>query len=309
VHPYHVKVIATSVVKTDKRDTLALARLLAANLLRSIWVPPAHVRELRRLVKHRQQLVSQRAIIRNRLRSVLHTYNLHPPEGEVFSTDHFTWWHSLELPPSVQLQVRHDLTLFECFSALIQDVDGALARLSVSPDWADQVPFIMQLPGVGLITAMTILGAIGDITRFPTPKQLVGYSGLGARVYASGQTFRTGRITKTGRRELRTAMVEVAWGAVRCHPHWRARFERLAARKGKKKAIVAIARSLLVVLWHVLTHREADRDADPQAVARKFLDWGSRHGLATSLGLSRQQFVDYRIQRVGLAKEARSIPA
>jgi transposase len=107
----------------------------------------------------------------------------------------------------------------------------------------------MQIPGFGLITSMTAFAAIGDITRFASAKKLVGYSGLGASVHASGQTYRTGQVTKQGRRELRGALVEAAWRAVQTHPHWHEQFERLAGRLGRQKAIVAIARKLLVVVW------------------------------------------------------------
>jgi hypothetical protein len=93
--------------------------------------------------------------------------------------------------------------------------------------------FIMQIPGIGLYTGMTILAAIGDIARFPTPSQLVGYAGLGARVRASGDWYQTGRISKRGRRELRTALVNSAWVAVRFSSYWRCKFEKMAARIGK----------------------------------------------------------------------------
>ena len=105
---------------------------------------------------------------------------------------------------------------------------------------------------------MTILAAVGDIARFPTSKQLVGYAGLGTRIHASGQVQRSGGITKEGRSELRIAMVEAAWVAVEHHPHWKGEFERLSVRIGKPKAIVAIARKLLVAVWHVLSRRCAD---------------------------------------------------
>jgi hypothetical protein len=84
-----------------------------------------------------------------------------------------------------------------------------------------------------------------------------------------GQTFQTGKMTKQGRRELRTALIEIAWSAVRHDPVWKARFESLAAKKGAGKAIVAMARKLLVVIWHVLTHQVADRQADPARLIRK----------------------------------------
>ncbi len=98
-----------------------------------------------------------------------------------------------------------------------------LHRLSTTPPWDEQVPYLVQLPGFGLLTAMTVprpapacrpgqagasqggLAAIGDVTRFPTDKHLVGYAGLGAGVHDSGQTHRDHAITKQGRRDLRHA--------------------------------------------------------------------------------------------------------
>ena len=118
---------------------------------------------------------------------------------------------------------------------------------------------------------MTVLAAIGEISRFPTAKNLVGYAGLGSSVHLSGKTNHSGRITKQGRRDLRTAMVQVAHAAAKSHPHWRAERQRLEPRLGYSKAIVAIARKMLVVVWHVLTLRQADRFAHPQKVARKLL--------------------------------------
>src|SRR5258708_4720050 len=87
---------------------------------------------------------------------------------------------------------------------------------------------------------------LGRLPGFPRPSNATGYAGLGASVHQSGETNRGGRITKEGRSDLRGVMVEAAWVAVEHHPHWKAQFERLAARIGKQKAIVAVARKLLV---------------------------------------------------------------
>ena len=123
------------------------------------------------------------------------------------------------------------------------------------------MPYLLQLPGFGMQVTMTVLSAIGDITRFPTDKHLVGYAGMGSSVHNSGQTYYTGRITQKGRKELRWAMVQAAWAAVRYHPFWKAHYQQLLSRKSKGKAIVAIARRLLVVVWHVMSQRVADRRA------------------------------------------------
>jgi transposase len=146
--------------------------------------------------------------------------------------------------------------------------------LSNSQTWSNQTVFLLQLPGFGIQTAMVILSAIGQVNRFPTAKHLVGYSGLGASIHSSGQITRKGGITKEGRRELRTALVEAAWSAVEHDEFWKKLFERLSGRIGKGKPILAVARKLLVVIWHVLSEGVADRQANEERVTSKMLRWG-----------------------------------
>jgi transposase len=279
-----------------------LARLLAADMIPAVWVPPLHVRELRCLLAHRQHLVAQRAAAKNRLQSLLLRHNFVPPAGELRAAEQRSWWDKLELPSS-ERRARQDLLSIAQLSALIAEVAAEVAQLSVQASWSQRVPFLLQLAAVGLLTAMTVLAAIGEIERFPSAKQLVGYSGLGARVHASGQTNHGGGITKQGRRDLRTALVEAAWVAVRVSPHWRERYERLALRIGTAKAITAIARKLLVTIWHLLSAPVADQAAEPEAVARRLLRWGIEHRVARRQGLSRAEFVRQKLQQIGLAEE------
>jgi transposase len=299
-HPQQVRLIASAKVKHDKRDALILAQLLAANLLPEVWVPPPHVRQLRSLVVHRQHLATQQRMAKNRLRGVLFRFNLPAPPGDVAAYGHRTWWQTIPLNPVEKLRVQHDLDTLDHLARQITDVNAELARLSLCLPWSEDVPFLLQLPGIGLVSAMTILSAIGDITRFPSPKQLVGYAGLGAGIRSSGQTSRLGPITKSGRGELRTTLIQVAWAAVRYSPFWRESFSRLAPHKGPQKAITIIARKILVVIWHVLTDRTVDRQADPAQVERAFLKWASEHRLATSHGIPRAQFVQDALMRIGL---------
>ena len=184
-----------------------------------------------------------------------------------------------------------------------------IAQLSASERWLEPMTFLVQLTGVGLYTGMSILGAIGEIERFSAAGKLVGYAGLGARVHASGDTYYTGKISKQGRRELRTALIACAWVAVRWSDHWRSVFSNLAKRLGKQKAITAIARRLLVVIWHVLTNREVDRHADPHAVARSIMTWCSYHQLARSIGLRRVEFVKQRLKLIGILDQVPSFRA
>lgn len=306
-HPLMVRLIAAARVKTDPRDALNLAKLLAAGLIPAVWVPPAEVRELRALVSHRQRLVRQRTQARNRLHSVLHRHNLVAPAGKPFAAAQRGWWAGLDLVPSEKLRVRQDLALLASLEPLLAEVEDELARLSTVAPWAAQVGFLVQLPGFGVLNAMVVLAAIGDIARFPAAHKLVGYAGLGASVAASGPTQRGGGITKQGRRELRAVLVEAAWVAVQTHPHWQAVFARLEARLGRNKAIVAVARKLLVVVWHVLTARVADRQAHPSKVALKMMTWAWKLGADQRGGLTPGQFVRRELTRLRLGAGLESV--
>lgn len=104
-----------------------------------------------------------------------------PPNGELWSTQQQAWWESLELPSVERLRARQDLATIQHLTNQLGEVEAELAHLSMQEPWAEQMPFLLQLPGIALITAMTVRSAIGDIRRFPSAKRLVGYSGLGRR--------------------------------------------------------------------------------------------------------------------------------
>jgi hypothetical protein len=160
-----------------------------------------------------------------------------------------------------------------------------------------------------MLTAITILAAIGNITRFPTAKKLVGYAGLGARVHDSGMTHTTSRITKAGRRDLRRAGVNAANHAVEHHPHWKKEFERLEPHLGRSKAVVAIDRKLLVAVWHVLSKKTADRFADPGSVTRSFYAHTYRVGIRNlPEGQSALAFTREQLDRLGIGKDLQEIP-
>lgn len=302
-NPLLIEWIGAAPVKTDRHDTLKLARLLAAGILPTVWVPPEPVRLLRALVAHRQRLIRQRTRLRNRLQGLLQRHNLAPPPGNLFGPELRTWWQQLELAPVEGLLVAQDWLALEQLAPLIDQVDSTLYRQSTSEPWASQVPYLLQQPGIGLVTAMTLLAAVGDIARFDHPNQLVGYAGLGVRIHASGQTHHTGSITKQGRRELRAAMVEAAWSAVTHNAYWKAKFARYAPRLGEAKAIVAIARHMLVSIWYLWHNHSVDRHSDALSTAHKLWTWAEQGGKAMRHGLSCSHFVRFHLDQLAIGQE------
>ena len=167
--------------------------------------------------------------------------------------------------------------------------------------------YLMQLPGFGVITGMTVLAAIGEITRFENFKKLSSYSGLTPGLEQSGTKNRGKGITKEGRKDLRWAMVEVAQRAVKSDPLWERRFDELCRRMHRNQAIVVIAHRLLQLVWFVLTRRQAYRHFTPERIAYKYLTWSWQLSENDRDGLTRQQFARYYLMRLGIGHDLEKI--
>jgi transposase len=291
--------LAGARVKTDKEDIKRLLKLLVGGIVPEVWVPPVPVRELRAFVSYRSRLVTTATMIRNRLQSLLHKHNLYISETGLQDQ---AWWQAQKNISSLEkMQIRQELSLLQEVEKLKEAVDEELQRQSTSSQWGKQAVQVMQLPGVGFVVAMTVLAAIGDISRFENAKQLVGYAGIGAGVHDSGKTHKEKKITKKGRRELRWAMVEAAWRAVRMSPFWKAEYEKHLKRMRKpNQAIVVIARKLLIAIWHVLSKEETDIHASEEDLAYKMLllSWSLSEDVRQ--GLTYKQFAKYALMQLGV---------
>jgi transposase len=301
VHPPHVKLITKAKVMTDKKASLALAKLHAAGLLPGVWVPTPYIRDLRGLVAQRRKLVTLGVQAKHRLRAVLHRHQIDPPEKlDLYSAAAKSWWESLPVSEVERFRVSCDLR------AQAKRVEERLGEIAAKDE---RIPVLAQLPGMALITSVTTLAAIGEIERFPDARRLVGYAGLGTAVHESGQTSWHGRITKQGRRDLRHAMVEAAQAAARTHPHWKAVYARMEPKLGRNKTIVAIARKLLVAVWHVLTEQTGDRRADVVNVAKSLYKLAYRMGVRNlPEGMSALAFTRIQLDRLGLGAELTHLP-
>jgi transposase len=300
---YKVRQIAEARVKTDKEDVRRLITLLIADIVPEVWVPPMQVRELRSLISFRWRLSKQITMSKNRLHSVIQRFNLTPPAGKLLADKNQPWWDEQEFSELTGFQVELDLEIIAHLENQKAKIDQKLAELSDTEPWASDIVYLMQIPGFGILYSMIVLAAVGDVSRFSHAKKLVGYAGLGAGVHASGEKHQDKSITKAGRRELRWALVEAAWGAVRSDPYWKAQYQRLTKIKHPNKAIVAIARRLLVAVWQILTKREPYRHFDDETIAYKMLIWSQRMDDQALNGLTRQQFAKYGLLRLGVGQD------
>jgi len=300
VHPPHVKLIVRAQTMTDIKAALALAQLHAAGLLPGIWVPPQDVRELRALVAQRNKMRDLATTAKNRLQNALHRHHIVPPDGHVFAAKNRDFWEDLDIPPVEKSILLSDIATLDFAEEQKKNLEAELGRLAAQDE---RVPQLVQIPGIGLLNSMAILAAIGDISRFPNAKKLVGYSGLYPRYHQSGMRYTTGKLVSMGRRDLRWDMVEAAVSAVRHHPHWKKVFKQLDKRIGRNKALIAVARRLLVAVWHILTKEETDRYAVPEKVAATLFAHAYRVGVKNlPEGMSAIQFTRHHMDRLGIGR-------
>ena len=247
-----VRAIAEAKLKTDKVDARTLCELLDAGFLASVWQPDAPTRALRGLLGRRERLVRSRTRAKNALHAALQR-NLkgRPPMTDIFGRAGRDWLARLELPGHEHRIVESCLREVDFLSLEIAALESELAKLALN---SDEIRRLMSVPGVSLVSAATFVAVVGGVGRFRSPKKLVGYVGLDPKVRQSGeQAARHGRISKQGSSAARQMLCEAAWIAVRTPGPLRAFYERLRARRGAQIALVATARKLCALFWHLLT--------------------------------------------------------
>jgi transposase len=259
---------ATRSAKTDALDARALARLLAAGFLAEVWPPDERTRVLRRRISRRAQLVRQRTREKNQVHAIL-IRNLRgrAPVTDLFGSAGRRWLAEQELPVDEREMLEACLRGIDFLDREVAAIDRALAELVLA---SAELRRLLTLPGVNVVAACALLAAIGDIRRFPTARQLVGYLGLDPRVSQSGaEPARHGRISKQGPGETRHVLVEAAWHAARSSGPLRAFHQRIAARRGSNIATVAVARKLALIAWHMLSRGEDYAFARPSLTREK----------------------------------------
>lgn len=252
-HPAGCKAIAAARLKDDRVDARTLAHLLRSDLLPEAWVAPGQVRDLRRLLRHRAGLVRMRTSLKNRIHGVLADHGVRV-ERNLWTGPGREWLASVELPVVSRQVVEDSLQLIDHADALVKELRGRLAAAATDDP---RVEALCQLPGVGPLTAVTLLAEIGDISRFSSSRKLCAWAGLTPQVRNSDRRVRHGHITKQGSPWVRWVMVEAAHIAKR-RPPFAAFYANCARRRGRNIATVAVARKLLARSYHILTEIHRD---------------------------------------------------
>lgn len=251
--PAGIKAYTGRRAKTDRNDSMLIARLLHEGTIPLAYVPPEPLRELREMTRLRHSIAKEYRRSKLAIRWVSLQKNL--PGPKLLNTATVSKWMLANKQKFSRIETEN---LFHRFKLLVEQEKqlGEIERqiqifLREHSDLDRQNMLMQSIPGIGEITAATIIAETGDITRFDNPDQLAAYAGLCPRVSQSGETVRHGHISKQGPPLLRWVLQEAAWVAVRCSPDIRHLHNRIARKAGAKKAATAIARKMLVYAWSV----------------------------------------------------------
>jgi transposase len=250
--------------KTDAKDAEMLlekarAYVLAGSKLPIVWTPPKALRDDRELVRFRLETAEAGTRVKLQIFSMLKRYGIPTPawfQKNRSWTRRFVKWlkeQTKGLSETVSPVLMAHIERFEFYQAQITSLDRCLRQLAKTPRYEKSVEALRGLRGVGLITALTFLTEMGDLTRFGNRREVAAYLGLSPSSFETGEANdRKGHITRQGPSRVRKVLCQAAWAAVRLDPATYATWERIQGGKpGRgKKAIVAIMRKLAIVMWH-----------------------------------------------------------
>ena len=235
--------------KTDRRDAELLVKLLDEGRFPQIWVPTPAERDVRQLLLHRHKLVRMRTQVKNQLQALALNQGVQR-KRKLWSTVGRKQLEELSLLPWASRRRAELLKLLDELDGSISELDGAVAEQART---RPAVRRLMTHPGVGPVTALAFALTLGPAQRFRRGKQVASYFGLIPSEYSSGAgKQRLGHISKQGSSFVRGLLVEAAQSAVRHEPQMRREYQRLAQRRCRALAKVAMARKLAVRLYWML---------------------------------------------------------
>jgi transposase len=243
VHAASIEVAASDKVKTDRRDSLKIATQLAAGRLRGIRIPTVEEERRRLITRTRTQLVQKRTALMNQIRMKLHQFGLIDPERKARMT-----LREIERYLASDLSAELRLTI-ETLKALIVAIEERLKPLELEGAKQSKDSHLMtvyrSVPGFGGKNGQEIANEVGDLQQFPNERAAKSFTGLTPQEKSSGEHRHLGHISRQGSSRLRALLVEAAWLAIKKDPALAQVFHRIAARAGRKRAIVAIAARLI----------------------------------------------------------------
>lgn len=264
-HAKMVKAISYAKVKTDKVDAKTLAQLLQADLIPEAYQIKPDRRALRELTRGRLRMIQWRSKLQSTLWNLAGKYNMH--------IDQIGWqylaklrdWLLPQLPPAAELQAELMLAQISQLQKHINRLEQEIERQGVFTEAAQR---LIEVPGIGKVSAWTILAEIGDITRFPTPKQFTSYCRLVPGSSDSGGKHRHKSGNKDGNKYLRMAFGQSAISAYTHYGVVKKFYNKIKRRSGKPVARVVVGKELAKIVWHMLTKNQEYKGFKGQATRK-----------------------------------------
>lgn len=260
LHARKLRVIAESVNKCDRVDADILTELSRSNLeLPTCYMPDDEEFALREHLRARTDLVRIRTMVKNRVHAILHRRGILTPTTDFFGRRGGTFLDQLNLDQAGRITMDRFRALIDQLDESIKQSTACLRTVMHEPRWSKPAALLQTMPGIGLITSLMILAELGDISRFRSRAAVANYAGLVPRHRDSNDKRWSGHITRRGSAHLRGVLIEAAWMAAPRVPAYQALFDRVALKKNKKTAVVAVARRMLEDAWMLLIKDEAFR--------------------------------------------------
>ena len=251
-HPGKLRVIAESTRKSDKLDAQVLAEFLAMDMIPPAHRPTPRQREHRRLVRRRNQIKQQSTRVRTRIRFLLGDYNA--DRKDLFSSGGLTYLRKVAVSDADRCVLDQLIGEWAFHDDQLRAIEKALRDFAESAGAEEQEAraILDSIPYVGAVTVDVVCSELGDVRRFRSNKRATSYAGLAPGYRESSGKRKDLGITKKGSGLLRWALIESAWRLVLHTARWRTVYEALAKRRGRKRAITAVARRLLGVMVSML---------------------------------------------------------
>jgi len=270
-HPLRTQAIAAARVKTDAVDAKTLAHLLRTGLLPEAYIAPPELRDVRELLRHRAVLTRMRTAVKNRVHALLARQGIRQEHADLFGKAGREFLAALELPDGSRRRLDSLMSLIGDFD---REITATTREIDARAKADERVPVLCQIRGVGRYTAMLIIAEVGDVKRFPTARHLCAWAELAPTVRSSDGKARLGHISRQGSPALRWALTEAAQKIPTGGGPLRAMFERIAKRRGRNIAKVAVARQILTLCYYGL------RDGEIRCLKQQPIDDHDNHELA-----------------------------
>ena len=250
-HPLRVRAIASARIKTDAIDSNVLADLLRTNLIPESYMPSLDIVQLRELLRYRATLSKERGKFKAKVKFILAREGKTCEFNEVTGKRARLWLNNVVVNNLNRREINYLVSLIDNITDEIKDLDMQIEKEQYK---YPEVELLKSIIGINTYSAMLIIAEIADFSRFDSPYKLTAYAGLVPSTYQSSSTQYHGRITKLGSKWLRWILGQCAHASVKSRKSHKLKrfYNRIKKRKGEQKAIVATARKMLVVIWHLI---------------------------------------------------------